>query len=306
MMNRWVGWYVAKANHHIIDVDAWGDWLQPHPASGNLQGDTPRDLIGTAYFARSADLTAQAARRLGKTEDAARLENLFASAKSAFTAKFFDANGKLSTTFESQTGYLLALGFDLLPEAMRASAAGNLVRLVNEAGGHLRTGFLGTPLLAPVLDRFGHTDLAYQLLFKETYPSWFYSIHQGATTMWERWNSYSHADGFGDAGMNSFNHYAYGAIGQWMHECIAGLAPDPAQPGYKHFFIQPAPGGPLTSARAELETPYGKASSAWILKNGTLHLEALVPPNTTATLMLPGKQPTILPPGRHVFSSNFR
>jgi alpha-L-rhamnosidase len=306
MMNRWVGWYVAKANHHIIDVDAWGDWLQPHPASGNLQGDTPRDLIGTAYFARSADLTAQAARRLGKTEDAARLENLFASAKSAFTAKFFDANGKLSTTFESQTGYLLALGFDLLPEAMRASAAGNLVRLVNEAGGHLRTGFLGTPLLAPVLDRFGHTDLAYQLLFKETYPSWFYSIHQGATTMWERWNSYSHADGFGDAGMNSFNHYAYGAIGQWMHERIAGLAPDPAQPGYKHFFIQPAPGGPLTSARAELETPYGKASSAWILKNGTLHLEALVPPNTTATLMLPGKQPSILPPGRHVFSSNFR
>jgi alpha-L-rhamnosidase len=91
-----------------------------------------------------------------------------------------------------------------------------------------------------------------------------------------------------------------------MQERIAGLAPDPAQPGYKHFFIQPAPGGPLTSARSELETPYGKASSAWILKNGTLHLEALVPPNTTATLMLPGKQPTILPPGRHVFSSNFR
>lgn len=279
-----------------------GDWLQPHPASGNLQGDTPRDLLGTAYFARSADLTARAARRLGKIQDAERLENLFAAVKSAFTAKFFNANGKLGTAFESQTGYLLALGFDLLPESMRPTTAAHLVRLLGEADGHLRTGFLGTPLLAPVLDRFGHTDLAYQVLFKESYPSWFYSIHQGATTMWERWNSYSHADGFGDAGMNSFNHYAYGAIGQWMHERIAGLAPDPAQPGYKHFFIQPAPGGPLTSARAELQTPYGKASSAWILKNGTLNVEAIVPPNTTATFMLPGRKPTRLAPGRHVLS----
>ena len=305
MMNRWVGWYESKANNQIIDVDAWGDWLQPHPASGIPQGDTPRDLLGTAYFARSADLTAQAARRLGKNADAERLEALFASIKAAFTAKFFDANGKLTTAHESQTGYLLALGFDLLPEPMRPAAAQNLVRLVGAADGHLRTGFLGTPLLAPVLDRFGHTDLAYQVLFKETYPSWFYSIHQGATTMWERWNSYSHESGFGDAGMNSFNHYAYGAIGQWMQERIAGLAPDPAQPGYKHFFIQPAPGGPLTTARAELETPYGKASSAWILKNGILNLEAVVPPNTTATLMLPGKTATILPPGRHVLRHKF-
>jgi alpha-L-rhamnosidase len=301
MMRRWVGWYESKAAKHIIDVNAWGDWLQPNPASGNLQGDTPRQLIGTAYFARSADLTAQAARRLGKTAEAERLEALFTTVKSAFTAKFFDGNGKLTTANESQTGYLLALGFDLLPEPMRAAAAENLVRLVGAADGHLRTGFLGTPLLAPVLDRFGHTDLAYQVLFKETYPSWFYSIHQGATTMWERWNSYSHADGFGNAGMNSFNHYSYGAIGQWMHERIAGLAPDPAQPGYKHFFIQPAPGGPLTSARAELMTPYGKASSAWILENRTLKLEAIVPPNTTATLVLPGKAATELHSGRHVF-----
>jgi alpha-L-rhamnosidase len=106
--------------------------------------------------------------------------------------------------------------------------------------------------------------------------------------------------------MNSFNHYAYGAIGQWMHERIAGLAPDPAQPGYKHFFIQPAPGGPLTSARAELMTPYGKASSAWILENRMLKLEAIVPPNTTATLILPGKPAATLPPGRHGFATPVR
>jgi alpha-L-rhamnosidase len=171
--------------------------------------------------------------------------------------------------------------------------------MVGQADGHLRTGFLGTPLLAPVLDRFGRTDVAYQVLFKDTYPSWFYSIHQGATTMWERWNSYSHESGFGDAGMNSFNHYAYGAIGQWMHERIAGLAPDPEQPGYKHFFIQPAPGGPLTSAKAELMTPYGTASSSWKLQQGKLQLEAIVPPNTSATLLLPGKPATKLSPGVH-------
>jgi len=302
MMRRWVGWYEGKARDHIVDVEAYGDWLQPHPGSGNLQGDTPRDLIGTAYFARSADLTARAARRLGKIDEAERLEALFAAIQDAFVAKYFSAQGKLTIANESQTGYLLALGFDLLPEPLRAPAVENLVRLVGEAGGHLRTGFLGTPLLAPVLDRFGRTDLAYQVLFKESYPSWFYSIHQGATTMWERWNSYSHADGFGDAGMNSFNHYAYGAIGQWMHERIAGLAPDPAQPGYKHFFIRPAPGGPLTTARAELATPYGRVSSAWILKDGTLSLEAIVPPNTSATLILPGKPAIALVPGRHVLT----
>jgi alpha-L-rhamnosidase len=287
MMKRWVGYYESKAKDGIVDIKAYGDWLQPHPKEGKTKGDTPLNLIGTAYFARSADLTARAARRLGKDAEAERLEALLAKVKSAFTKAFFDDAGKLTTPRETQTGYLLALAFDLLPENLRPQAFSHLVRLVDDAGGHLGTGFLGTPLLAPTLDRFGRADLAYAVLFKETYPSWFFSIHQGATTMWERWNSYSHADGFGDAGMNSFNHYAYGAIGQWMYERIAGLAPDPAQPGYKHFFIQPQPGGPLTQAEAELETPYGIARSAWKLEAGKLHLKATVPPNTTATLRLP-------------------
>ncbi len=299
MMRRWVGWYEKQAKGFIVDVTAYGDWLQPNTNKGNQKGDTPQSLIGTAYFARSTDLTARAARSLGRTEEAVRLEALLVDVKKAFIAKFFDNKGKLTNPIETQTGYLFALGFDLLPEPMRAGAANNLARLVGEADNHLRTGFLGTPLLAPVLDRFGHTDLAYAVLFKETYPSWFFSIRQGATTMWERWNSFSHADGFGDAGMNSFNHYAYGAIGQWMHESIAGLAPDPAQPGYKHFFIKPTPGGPLTSARAELETPYGKALSAWKIENGILKLEAVVPPNTTASLIIPGKETTTLAPGRY-------
>lgn len=287
MMKRWVGFYQSQAKDGIVDIRAYGDWLQPYPATGRTEGDTPKNLIGTAYFARSADLTARAARRLGQADEAQRLEAVFASVAESFTRKFFDGQGKLTTEHETQTGYLLALAFDLLPRELRPQAFANLVRLLGESDGHLRTGFLGTPLLAPVLDRYGRTDLAYGALFKETYPSWFFSIHQGATTMWERWNSYSHADGFGNAGMNSFNHYAYGAIGQWMYERIAGLAPDPDYPGYRHFYIQPHPGGPLTQAAAELETPYGMARSAWKQEADSLQLTAVVPTNTSATLRLP-------------------
>ena len=143
----------------------------------------------------------------------------------------------------------MGLGYDLIESGQRNNVEAVLIKKYEEAGRHLRTGFLGTPLLAPVFDDLGHTDICFELLFKETYPSWFFSINQGATTMWERWNSYSHADGFGDASMNSFNHYAYGAIGQFMYERVAGLSPDPKYPGYKHFFVRPLIGGPLKSTR---------------------------------------------------------
>ena len=152
-----------------------------------------------------------------------------------------------------------------------------------------------------MLDQTGHADVAFSVLFKETYPSWFYSINQGATTMWERWNSYSHEDGFGNVAMNSFNHYAYGAVGQWMTERIAGLSPDPAHPGYKHFFVRPIVGGPLTSARAELETAYGKASSGWKKVGDELEIAITVPPNTTATIVFPDGQPS-----KTVTAGNYR
>jgi GH35 family endo-1,4-beta-xylanase len=179
------------------------------------------------------------------------------------------------------------LGYDLIEPDDRPRVEALLMEKFEEADRHLRTGFLGTPLLAPVFDELGHTDICYELLFKESYPSWFYSINQGATTMWERWNSYSHADGFGDASMNSFNHYAYGAIGQFMYERVAGLSPDPAHPGYKHFFVRPLIGGPLDSASAELETPYGIAKSGWTKNGRELTIDAVVPPNSTATAVLP-------------------
>jgi alpha-L-rhamnosidase len=180
---------------------------------------------------------------------------------------------------------LLALGFDLLPEEQAEKAVAHLLDKIEAADGHLRTGFLGTPLLAPVLDRFGHSELAYSLLFKETYPSWFYSINQGATTMWERWNSYTLEEGFNPQGMNSFNHYAYGAIGQWMYERIAGIAPRAA--GYREINFAPVIHPPLTTAAATYDSPYGNISSSWEVTDGALEWEITVPPNTKGFVSLP-------------------
>jgi len=301
MMKKWVKAYEDEAKGFITSRKGFGDWLQPHRKNKGSRGDTSMDIIATAYFGYCTALTRKAALVLGEKDDAARFKKLFANIRAAFSKRFFDNNGRLKDPHpQTQTAYLMALDYDVLEPGLREGALKHLLGLVDEADGHLRTGFLGTPLIAFVLDREGRTDLAYEALFKETYPSWFFSIHQGATTMWERWNSYSHKDGFGNAGMNSFNHYAYGAIGQWMYERVAGLAPDPAHPGYKHFFVQPNPGGPLTQAAAELETPYGPAASGWEKTDGGLVVRAVVPPNTTATFIVPATdsaKPTVTESG---------
>jgi alpha-L-rhamnosidase len=299
MMGRLVAWYRSQAVDGLTPtIKGFGDWLQPY--SEDRKGTTPFALLGTAYYAHSTQILADTARVLQRADDAARYTAEATAVKQAFFRHYFDADGKLQNAPETQTAYVLAIAFDLVPADAKKKLGAHLVRLVGEAGGHLRTGFLGTPFITRVLDEIGRPDLAYGLLFQETYPSWFYSINQGATTMWERWNSYTRDQGFGPVSMNSFNHYAYGAIGQWMYERVAGLAPDPAQPGYKHFFVRPLPGSQLDSARAELETPYGKASSAWTRKNGKVTLEIVVPPNTTATLEFPtARPPETLSPGPH-------
>lgn len=294
MMEKLVAWYRSQSVAGLTPkIRGYGDWLQPYPKITehkndlDRKGDTPFALLGTAYYAHGAQILADSARVLKRAEDAKRFGDEAAAVKEAFYKQYFDADGKLQNASETQTAYVLAIAFDLIPKEAKEKAAVNLVRLVGEAENHLRTGFLGTPFIVPVLSATGHSDLAYDLLFRETYPSWFYSINQGATTMWERWNSYSHDEGFGDVRMNSFNHYAYGAIGQWMYERVAGLAPDPANPGYKHFFVRPLIGKQLDSARAEFDTPYGKASSAWIKQNGKVAMDVVVPPNTTATIEFP-------------------
>lgn len=286
MMRDWVGYYESKAEASgLVDFLSFNDWLQPHPESGERRGDTPQEFICTAFFARSADLCGRAARVLGEVEEAREVEQVFESTKAALRNAYFDADGRITEDRATQTAYLLALGFDLLPEDLAQKAVPHLLAEIEAADGHLRTGFLGTPLLAPVLDRYGHSDLAYSLLFKETYPSWFYSINQGATTMWERWNSYTLADGFNPEGMNSFNHYAYGAIGQWMYERIAGIAPRAA--GYREISFAPVIHPPLTSAAATHESPYGHIESSWKVTEGTLNWDLTIPPNTTGYVTLP-------------------
>jgi alpha-L-rhamnosidase len=301
MMKRLVAWYRGQSVDGLSpNAKGYGDWLQPY--SKKVQGDTPQHLIQTAFRAHSCRVVADSARVLGREADEIKYADEARAVGQVFTTHYFDADGKLKNAPETQTAYLLAIMFELLPETLREKAARHLVRLVGEADGHLRTGFLGTPYIVRKLDELGHSELALSILFKETYPSWFFSINQGATTMWERWNSYSHAEGFNKGGMNSFNHYAYGAIGQWMVERLAGLAPDPAHPGYKHFFVRPLIAPQLDWARAELETAYGKASSSWKKEGGKVIMEVVVPPNTIATIEFPdGREPMTVGAGKHVF-----
>ncbi|WP_396635697.1 family 78 glycoside hydrolase catalytic domain [Maribacter sp. R77961] len=287
MVKKWVAFHETQAKDFISNMNTFGDWLQPYTAANNRRGDTPKKLINTAFFAHAAHLTAKIAAVLNKPTDAKKYNDLFTNVAKAFETEFFDADGRIKDGKGTQTGYLLALGFDLLKAETKKKAEQELRMEIEKADFHLRTGFLGTPLLPKVLDAMGETDLMYRILFKETYPSWFYSINQGATTMWERWNSYSATEGYNPQSMNSLNHYAYGAIGQWMYERIAGIAP--LEPGYKKIRIAPQPWAPLESASASLETPYGAVASVWNLQNNTLELNTTIPPNTTAQILIPGK-----------------
>ena len=302
MMERLVGYYRSQAreDHLIPKIEAFGDWLQPY--ADNIRGDTPAPLLATAFYAHSTQILADSLRVLGHNDEAESYAEEATAIKSAFVNQYFDITGKLQNAPETQTAYVLALTFDLIGDGLKPKAAEHLVRLVHDADDHLRTGFLGTPYIVSELDKAGYPELACKVLLKNTYPSWFFSINQGATTMWERWNSYSHAAGFGDAGMNSFNHYAYGAIGQFLYERVAGLEPDPEHPGYKHFFVCPLTRIPLDHAKVELETPYGRAASAWKKKGDKVTLHVTVPPNTTATIIpSAGRIPQTVCAGEHQY-----
>ena len=302
-MTRWVSWRL-KRNPDLVSTDPCliGDWLAiDNPAGECGRSPTPRDLIATAYFARTTKIVAQAAAIIGRRSEARKYAALARRIKAAFNREFVSPNGRLAG--DTQTGYLLALGFDLLAGKQQAYALRCLVTDIEERGVHLSTGFVGTPLLAPVLSRFGHTDLAYKLLLQTTYPSWLYTVLQGATTMWERWNSYTREQGFGDVRMNSFNHYGYGAIGEWLYNTVAGIELDPDRPGYKHIIFRPRPGGGLSFARAELLSRYGKIACEWKLDGGKLAVTVTVPPNTSATVFLPGRKPRRIGAGTYEFSA---
>ena len=286
-MRAWVEYMRRQAGDDLI-LDSgfhYGDWLAFHSTRADYPGaTTDKDLIATAFFAHSTSLLARAAAVLGRTEQAREYRALFERIKVAFDREYVTATGRLASN--TQTAYALALAFDLVPDAWREQAVRRLVEDVRRFK-HLTTGFLGTPYVNPVLSSSGHLDDAYALLLRDQYPSWLYPIKQGATTIWERWDGQKPDSSFQDPGMNSFNHYAYGAVGAWLYSTVAGIDVDPEQPGYKHVLIRPQPGGGLTRVRASLNTVYGTVASAWEIRDGQFILEVSVPPNAYATARLP-------------------
>jgi alpha-L-rhamnosidase len=291
-MQRWVDYEQARAGAE----DIWkgdfhfGDWLDFFSTAKNTRfGSTSTDLIATAYFARSTDILQRAAKILGKEKDAARYAESLEKIKAAFQKQFIAADGTVGEG--TQTAYVLALDFDLVPAELQAAAAAKLAQDVRERG-HLTTGFLGTPHLLTVLSRFGYTREAYALLNREEFPSWLYPVKQGATTIWERWDGQKPDGSFENKDMNSFNHYAYGAVGDWMYEVLGGINIDPAAPGYKHVLIQPQPGGGFTHASASHVSPYGRIATNWKLSSRKLELEVVIPANSTATVRLPQTVPS--------------
>jgi alpha-L-rhamnosidase len=265
----------------------FGDWLFYRPDDDNdgRAAVTDKYLIAQCFYAHSTQLLINAAKVLDRTADAEAYTSLLTRIKEAYYKEYVTGNGRLVSG--TQTAYVLALNFDMLPEALRQQAAQRLAANVRAYGNHLTTGFLGTPYLCHVLTRFGYTDIAYKLLLQDTYPSWLYPVKMGATTIWERWDGQKPDSSFQTPGMNSFNHYAYGAIGDWMYRKMAGLDTYEDGAGYKHIRIQPHIGGGFSYATASLQTYYGKLSSGWKVEADKILLDVNIPVNTTATIYVP-------------------
>ena len=287
-MKAWVEYIRKNAGESLIwkGGSKYGDWLFYHPPVNNHpepDGFTEHDFIATAFYAYSTSILAATAKELGKTEDEKTYIALYENIKKVFNNEYVTPAGRVGTN--SQTSYVLALMFNLLPESLRPKAARFLVDDIKSRRNHLSTGFLGTPYLCHVLSANGYTDVAYDLLLQESYPSWLYPVKMGATTIWERWDGEKTDSTFQDPGMNSFNHYAYGAIGDWMYRVSAGI--ETLGAGYKHLILQPHPTKKLTYSKATFESSYGTVASGWERKGTKIVVTIKIPANTNATIMLP-------------------
>ena len=268
------------------DYHCFGDWL-------NVDAETPHDVIYTAYFSHAANLMSKIAAILNI--DASRYAQLFATSKESFVEQFVSDDGTVKG--DTQTGYVMALAFDLVDGELKEKVVNKLVENI-ERHGHLTTGFVGTKDLMLVLRDIGRTDIAYKLLLSDEYPGWLFSVKHGATTIWERWNGWTPEDGFADPAMNSFSHYAYGAVGQFMFETIAGIRP--LGPGYKKILIAPEP-GPLTSCKTAYDSVRGRIEVDWRIEDGVFRMDIEIPPNTTATVKLPSGEERDVESGRWSF-----
>ncbi|MHB1627690.1 MAG: glycoside hydrolase family 78 protein [Bacilli bacterium] len=288
-MTRWID-YIKAINPALLreDTQYFGDWL-------SLQADTPMDVFATAYFAYSTKLVAEMAEVLGRKQDALSYRELFNDIKEQFNQAYVSNDGRI--VGDTQTCYAIALFMELLPEDKRQLAAKHLVNDIEQRGGHISTGIHGTRCLLPVLCEFGYEDVAYRLLLQDTYPSWDYSIQQGATTIWERWDGWTEEKGFQNPGMNSFNHYALGSVGEWLYRFVGGIDTMADSPGFKGIQIHPRIGGGLTFVECEYESMYGLISSRWEIEGDRFELHVKIPANTFAMIYIPVKD------GEHAFES---
>jgi alpha-L-rhamnosidase len=290
-MKEWVDFMHAKSGPGEIWAvgHQFGDWCfySPDDDHAGRAAVTDKYLIAQCFYVYSTQILIKAAAALGKQEDLGRYTALLERIKQAFRHQYLTPAGLLVSN--TQTAYVLALGFDLLPDSAIPIAVARLVQNITDYKYHLTTGFLGTPYICGVLNRFGRLDVAYKLLMQDSYPGWLYPVKMGATTIWERWNGIKPDSSFAPASMNSFNHYAYGAVGDFLYRVVAELDTYDDGPGYRHSRIQPCPGGELTSAVAALETVYGRLSSSWVIKKDSFYLDVEVPVNTQAEVFVPAE-----------------
>jgi alpha-L-rhamnosidase len=279
-MSKYIDYLHSTSKDLIRTQGAYGDWL-------NLGGGAKSEVIGTAYFEHVTRLMSEMADAVGRKDDAHKYKDLADQIRATFIKEFITSDGRIKES--SQTGYALAFAFDLIPSDLRAKAADAFVEEIKKKDWHLATGFIGTPRLLPALSLAGRDDVAYRLLEQEGFPGWLFQVKLGATTMWERWDGWTPDKGFQDPGMNSFNHYAFGSVGEWMYRTAGGIDTDGA--GFKKIIIAPEPGGNLTSVSAGYDSIHGKIESSWKLQEGKLTLDVTIPPNTTATIFIPTSDP---------------
>ena len=285
--------FVHSKNPNLIWTEAvgnmYGDWLngntivaEDYPRTG---AQVPYCIFNTMNFAHSTQILSDMARVLGYADDATMYAKLAADIRSALLQEFVDKDGFI--TDNTQAGYALALGYDLLPESMQKEALEHMLSSLADYDFRISTGFLSTIRLMQELVRWGYADMAYQLIESHRFPSWLYQIDQGATTIWERWDGYVKGRGFQDPGMNSFNHYAIGSVGEWMYSNVLGIQRQPGEPGFQHFVIRPQIGGTLTWAKGTYRSMYGDIVSGWRLNDGVLRMNLEIPANTSAQIYVP-------------------
>ena len=284
-MKAWIDFMQKHANDYIWNYKLqFGDWVALDAEEGSYFGATPNDLTCTAYFAYSTRLFYKMARVIGRMEDAKCYESLYERIVASYQKTFFGEDGRL--TVQTQTAQIITLYFELAPVAYKKNVTEDLLALLKKEKGHLVTGFVGTPYFCHALSQNGHTKEAYELLLKDDFPSWLYQVKKGATTIWEHWDGLKEDGTMWSPDMNSFNHYAYGAVGEWMTRVAVGIEIDEKNPGYQHSIIAPHVSDEFSCLGGSYESQYGKISSRWKLEGEIVTLTVEIPCNTTATVKL--------------------